>query len=275
MSAGSASANFGALRSKSIMLRGVSLAALAMLIPLAPAHAQLAARRGAVVTAPVVTPIAAPRAILSPQMSAALEGSVAGQSRADGIRAYVTQARTAALANVRALPTNGLTPNGLVVATGVTSSALAAGALQAARDATGRATWQGAALPVETTGSDGKSLVTITQNESRAILSWNRFDVGSNTIVQFDQKVGGVGQQNWIALNRVVGPTAPSTILGSIKADGTVVVLNQRGVVFGNGAQVDLHSSGDWQFWQGRTSDYRRLPKIYRPDTARAKSSIR
>ncbi len=242
MSAGSASANFGALRLKSVMLRGVSLAALAILVPMAPAQAQLAARRGVVVSAPVLTPAAVPRAILSSQMTAALEGSVAGQTRADNIRAYVAQARSAAAANVRPVPANGLTPNGLVVATGVTAQALAAGALQAARDATGRATWQGAALPVETATSDGKSLVTITQNESRAILSWNRFDVGSNTVVQFDQKLNGVGQQNWVALNRVVGPTAPSTILGSIKADGTVVVLNQRGIVFGNGAQVDLHS---------------------------------
>ncbi len=242
MAAFGASSNLGIIRAKSQMLRGVSLATLAIFLPFAPAQAQLAARRGAAVSAPVVTPTATPQVLVSQRMNAALEGSVAGQTRADDIRAYVAQARAAAEVPVRTIPTNGLTPNGLAVATGVTREALASGALLAARDATGRATWQGAALPVETIGGDGKSIVTITQNESRAILSWNRFDVGSNTTVNFDQKSNGVAQQNWIALNRVVGSTAPSTILGAIKADGTVVVLNQRGVVFGNGAQVNLHS---------------------------------
>ena len=107
---------------------------------------------------------------------------------------------------------------------------------------TARATWQGAALPVETTEGANK-FVLIAQTESRAILSWNRFDVGANTTLTFNQKLAGVAQKDWVAVNRVVDPlAAPSHILGKIKADGTVVIINRNGVIFNNGAQVSANS---------------------------------
>ena len=46
-----------------------------------------------------------------------------------------------------------------------------------------------------------------------------------------------------MALNRVVGnSTAPSQILGNIKSDGTVLVINQNGIIFGGSAQINVGS---------------------------------
>src|SRR3546814_2187155 len=87
--------------------------------------------------------------------------------------------------------------------------------------------------------------VTVTQTESRAILSWETFNIGRETTLVFDQKRDGTAQSDWVALNRVVAQLDPATsrrdagkapvlcqILGSIKADGTVLVLNPNGVLF-------------------------------------------
>jgi filamentous hemagglutinin family protein len=218
---------------RALLLRTASVAALMAIINPTPAFAQLAARRGPTATAPAIAPSAVPGQIRSRGATEALDRSIAVKTRVDDIQRYVKQARAAAVSSVTP---DGL--QGLVIARSITNEALVAGALQAARDSTGRVTWQGAALPVETV-ADGKNLVTITQNESRAILSWDRFDVGSNTTLQFNQN----NNKDWVAVNRVVDPNAsPSHILGSIKADGTVVVLNRNGVMFGNGAQVSVNS---------------------------------
>ncbi len=200
-----------------------------------PAHAQLAARRGPTLTAPTI-PAQGSGNVRSPAANDALARQAANRSRADQIRTMATEARAAI---PRVVP-NGL--QGLVVAQGVTPANLAAGALQAVRDSTGRATWQGAELPIESTNG-GALTVTIRQTDARAVLSWDRFDVGSNTTLQFDQTVAGVAQRDWIAVNRVVDPLASaSQILGQIKADGTVVVINRNGLIFGSGAKVSANS---------------------------------
>ncbi len=108
-----------------------------------------------------------------------------------------------------------------------------------AQDATGLKTWEGAALPTATIAGDGRVDVNIRQTQSNAILSWDSFNVGARTTLTFDQQ----GNSNWVALNRVVGNgAAPSRILGSIKADGTVLVINRNGIVFGGGAQINVGS---------------------------------
>ena len=223
---------------RSLLLRSASAAALiAILATTTPAHAQLAARRGPTLTAPVIAPRAVPGQVRRPAQVDALDRQVQVRTRAEQIRAYATQARAAVQ---RTVPDG---TQGLVVARGVTAEAMAAGALHAARDSTGRTTWQGAGLPVASSADGDRQLVTITQTDSRAILSWDRFDVGAKTTLVFDQKLNGVGQKDWVAVNRVVDPgAAPSQILGQIKADGTVVVINRNGVIFGKGAQVSANS---------------------------------
>jgi filamentous hemagglutinin len=123
---------------------------------------------------------------------------------------------------------NGLTTGGLQVAPGATANS---------------ALWQNANLPTQS-ASNGQTTVTITQTAPKAILTWQTFNVGKNTTADFDQSAGTQnGTNNWIALNRVLDPTGvPSQILGSIKADGQVYLINQNGIIFGGGSQVNVNT---------------------------------
>lgn len=77
---------------------------------------------------------------------------------------------------------------------------------------------------------------TITQRTDRAAIDWQQFNVGAQSTVQFVQP----NQGSW-TLNRVVGPD-PSVIAGRIQANGGVAIVNQSGMVFAGGAQVDVGS---------------------------------
>ena len=76
----------------------------------------------------------------------------------------------------------------------------------------------------------------ITQTSPRAILEWNKFEIGQGHRVTFKQP-----NINSVALNRVVGE-ASSQILGSLQANGRVFLVNPNGVVFGKDASVDVGS---------------------------------
>lgn len=80
------------------------------------------------------------------------------------------------------------------------------------------------------------SATTITQSSQRAAIDWRSFDVGRDQTVQFAQP-----STSAITLNRVTGPD-PSAIAGRISANGQLVIVNQSGVVFHQGAQVDAAS---------------------------------
>jgi len=115
---------------------------------------------------------------------------------------------------------DGLTPGGLRVATGA------------------NAKWTGALAPVQN-GSN----VNITQTQSQALLHWETFNVGKNTTVNFDQKAGGNDSGKWIAFNKVFDPSGvPSQIRGKINADGQVYIINQNGIIFGAGSQVNART---------------------------------
>ncbi len=90
--------------------------------------------------------------------------------------------------------------------------------------------------------SDGDRVkVDIKQTQQKAILTWDTFNVGGRTDLHFDQSAGGANAKEWIALNRVVDPSAaPSKILGSIKADGQVYIINGNGIIFGGASQVNV-----------------------------------
>jgi filamentous hemagglutinin family protein len=135
---------------------------------------------------------------------------------------------------------------------------LGAGGLNPAGSGTagsGLSLWYGAKAPTQTTSASGQIQVDIKQTDSRAILSWETFNVGAKTKLNFDQSLNGVAQADWVVLNRVVGgldpvtglrdpsqAAAPSQILGAIKAQGTVLVINQNGVLFGGTAQINTRS---------------------------------
>jgi filamentous hemagglutinin family protein len=109
--------------------------------------------------------------------------------------------------------------------------------------------WQNADLPTQTqakdalTGADNYT-VTVKQTAKKAILSWDSFNVGAQTTLNFDQSQGAQkdGLNDWVALNRVSANASPSQIMGKIKADGSIYLINPNGIVFGAGSQVNVHS---------------------------------
>ncbi|WP_456710985.1 filamentous haemagglutinin family protein [Bradyrhizobium sp. USDA 4452] len=150
------------------------------------------------------------------------------------LQAAQAAARSAAAASQRstALPQVAV-PNGL-----------AAGGLQVAPGAKpGSSLWQGANLPTQS-ASGSHTTVTVDQTAPQAVLNWQSFNVGTQTTLNFNQSGSNNanGPNSWTALNRVVGSTAPSQILGNIKADGQVLVINQNGIIFGGASQVNVGS---------------------------------
>jgi filamentous hemagglutinin len=152
----------------------------------------------------------------------------------NAVRAMQDAARAAAISGPNNLSpglpdvSNGIGTNGLQVAPGV---------------GTDPSKWQGADLPVETTDLQGLVDVGIRQTAQQALLQWQTFNVGKNTTVTFDQSAGGANANQWIAFNQITDPTGnPSQILGQIKAQGQVYVINPNGVIFGGSSKVDVNT---------------------------------
>ncbi|HSW13454.1 MAG TPA: filamentous hemagglutinin N-terminal domain-containing protein, partial [Solimonas sp.] len=74
----------------------------------------------------------------------------------------------------------------------------------------------------------------INQTSASAVINWQQFSVGSSEYVVFNQPSASAA-----VLNRVVGGHA-SEILGNLSANGRVFLVNPQGVVFGQGARVDV-----------------------------------
>ncbi len=73
----------------------------------------------------------------------------------------------------------------------------------------------------------------IDQTSPRAAIDWKSFNVGSQQSVTFSQPSASA-----VALNRVTGAD-PSQIAGRIDANGQIILVNQSGVNFYKGAQVN------------------------------------
>jgi filamentous hemagglutinin family protein len=76
--------------------------------------------------------------------------------------------------------------------------------------------------------------VAITQTSQKAVINWNSFSIRAGELTTFLQP-----NAQAIALNRVVG-VDPSKIMGTLKANGQVWLVNPNGIVFGKTAQVDV-----------------------------------
>ena len=223
-------------RLRQMLLSGTSAMVLGLVVAAPVAQAQTARMAGVLGAMTVPTTGAQTAAVpqRSVRMQQALAQQQANRDAVKAMRTMVTDVRNALLASVRNKPTDGLSLGGLNPA--VTAP------VKAADDASGRATWEGALMPTEVQSGNDYT-VTIKQTDQRALLSWNSFDVGANTTLVFDQKLNGKAQTDWVALNRVVDPKAsPTTILGKIKADGKVLILNRNGVIFGQGSQINVNS---------------------------------
>ncbi|TBV17453.1 filamentous hemagglutinin N-terminal domain-containing protein [Stutzerimonas kirkiae] len=76
--------------------------------------------------------------------------------------------------------------------------------------------------------------LNIVQSSNKAIINWQSFSIGAGETVNFQQP----GAKS-VTLNRVTG-NDPSAIFGSLNANGTVMLVNPNGVVFGAGSRVDV-----------------------------------
>ena len=75
---------------------------------------------------------------------------------------------------------------------------------------------------------------TITQSSQNVAINWQGFSIGAGEAVRFIQP-----NSSSVALNRVLGAD-PSSIFGSISANGKVFLVNPNGILFGRGSSVNV-----------------------------------
>lgn len=80
----------------------------------------------------------------------------------------------------------------------------------------------------------GTPEVIINQTDARATINWQQFNIASSEVTRFIQPSAAS-----LALNRIFDQN-PSQILGSLQANGSVILLNPNGVMFGPGSQVNV-----------------------------------
>jgi filamentous hemagglutinin family protein len=187
-------------------------------------------QRGASNAGGAIAPVGASVAanLLAQQQAAAVASQSANQlskitAALQSMQTMQTAARNLSLAGPSSVP-DGLQTGGLVPDSGLAR----AGVANPVRD------WTGAATPTAATAG-GRTTVTINQTAAQAILSWNSFNVGRDTTVQFNQQ-----QASWVALNQISASGVPSQILGSINARGQVYLIDPNGIIFGGAAQVNV-----------------------------------
>lgn len=179
----------------------------------------------------------APNFGVSPQQALqASQPSIQNLARAaQGIAQQIAaqQAAAAAAAGAPSNVPNGLAVGGLQVAPGASSAT------------SNSVLWINANLPTQSVAANGQTTVDVKQTAQNAVLTWQTMNVGKQTTLNFDQSGGtqANGANNWIVLNRIQDPSgAPSQILGNVTAQGTVLVINRNGILFGAGSQVNVHS---------------------------------
>ena len=84
--------------------------------------------------------------------------------------------------------------------------------------------------------STSSNALTVKQHTERAILNWESFNISAGNRVDFKQP-----STSSVALNRIF-QSDPSRILGSLNANGQVLLINPNGILFGAGAQINTHS---------------------------------
>ncbi len=240
-------------RLRHAILAGLGLSMTSLLAPQASLAAQFgspgwfaaqgAAAPGGVAPAPQAGPMLPPSVTTPAVAMQRAQRSIDNLNRAAAAvvaaQSVQSAARQLSLQAISTVP-DGLAPGGLHV--GANAAADAANPQGCA--ASNTCTWLNADLPTQTNAADGKTTVTVKQTASKAILTWDSFNVGKNTTLEFDQHSGtqSDGTNDWIALNRVSAGASPSQILGTLKADGSVYLINQNGIIFGGSSKVNVHS---------------------------------
>ena len=82
----------------------------------------------------------------------------------------------------------------------------------------------------------GRSLLTVNQASQRAILDWKSFNISSDAEVRFNQPSSTAS-----ILNRIYSAD-PSIVQGKLTANGQVLLINQNGILFDRGSQVNAQA---------------------------------
>ncbi|MCC8960123.1 filamentous hemagglutinin N-terminal domain-containing protein [Bradyrhizobium sp. Pear77] len=211
---------------RGLLLAGASSIAIAMG---SPAAARPFGTWGGVSTAATQAAVSAAQTAAQ-QAQQAAQNSQASMTRAaqaiQALQAAQSAARGLAASAPSTVP-NGLNAGGLVPNSGLVASGVANPVTN----------WVGANTPTQTS-SGGQTTVNIDQTQAQAVLNWQSFNVGRDTTVNFNQQ----GNANWAALNKIASTGVPSQILGSIRADGAVYLINQNGIIFGGTSQINVHT---------------------------------
>lgn len=78
--------------------------------------------------------------------------------------------------------------------------------------------------------------LNVSQSTDRAIIEWDSFNIGRSATTEFVQP-----DVSSLAVNRVTGGNAdPTQILGKLKANGRLMVLDPNGIIFGKDSVVDV-----------------------------------
>ncbi len=86
------------------------------------------------------------------------------------------------------------------------------------------------------TVSASSSKTTVDQSSEDVVINWSSFNIGSGQTTQFVQP-----NAQAIAVNRIGGASA-SQILGTLDANGRIVLINGNGMLFGKNSQVNVGS---------------------------------
>jgi len=100
-------------------------------------------------------------------------------------------------------------------------------------------------LPVAATNWVGSGAATksvignklqINQATNKAVLNWQKFNIGKDHHVNFSQP----GASS-VALNRIA-QNDPSRILGALTANGQIYLINKNGFIFGKNSRINVNS---------------------------------
>ncbi|MBI5386517.1 MAG: filamentous hemagglutinin N-terminal domain-containing protein, partial [Verrucomicrobia bacterium] len=80
------------------------------------------------------------------------------------------------------------------------------------------------------------SALTINQATPRLIINWEDFSIGAGELTRFIQP-----NVNAAALNRVIS-ASPTTIYGTLQANGSVYLINPNGILVGPGGVINTHN---------------------------------
>ena len=87
-------------------------------------------------------------------------------------------------------------------------------------------------------GTSTKPVGTVVLNNNATVLNWNSFNIGKDATLQFQMP----SSTSRVLNNVTGGALTPTQINGILNANGQVYIYDPRGIVFGQGSQVNVNS---------------------------------